>query len=90
MKIILLIKVIQVWKYILIQVIQVWFQNRRSKEKRDASYREANRDELSAPVTTPPTQIAVATPPSVPITLNSPASKPVSSNGPPETTPTLL
>ncbi len=28
-----------------IQVIQVWFQNRRSKEKRDASYRDALKDE---------------------------------------------
>ncbi len=28
-----------------VQVIQVWFQNRRSKEKRDASYREALKDE---------------------------------------------
>ncbi|XP_064392303.1 LIM/homeobox protein Lhx5-like isoform X2 [Halichondria panicea] len=27
------------------KVIQVWFQNRRSKEKRDASYREALKDE---------------------------------------------
>ena len=39
------------------QVIQVWFQNKRSKDKRDASYREAVRDEpsnQSTPVSTPP------------------------------------
>ena len=35
----------------------MWFQNRRSKDKRDASYREAMRDEpsnQSTPVATPP------------------------------------
>lgn len=40
-----------------LQVIQVWFQNRRSKDKRDANYREALRDEpsnQSTPVATPP------------------------------------
>ncbi len=31
------------------KVIQVWFQNRRSKEKRDASYREAMKEEASTP-----------------------------------------
>ena len=30
------------------KVIQVWFQNRRSKEKRDASYREALKEEPSS------------------------------------------
>lgn len=28
-----------------VQVIQVWFQNRRSKEKRDASYRDALKED---------------------------------------------
>ena len=35
----------------------MWFQNRRSKDKRDANYREAMRDEPSnhsTPVATPP------------------------------------
>ena len=35
----------------------MWFQNRRSKDKRDANYREAMRDEpsnQSTPVATPP------------------------------------
>ena len=39
------------------KVIQVWFQNKRSKDKRDASYREVVRDEpsnQSTPVSTPP------------------------------------
>ncbi len=31
------------------KVIQVWFQNRRSKEKRDASYREAMKEEATTP-----------------------------------------
>lgn len=67
------------------KVIQVWFQNRRSKEKRDASYRDANREEISmsTPIVAPPTvipQIPAATPPSLPMSLtSSPASKP--SNG---------
>lgn len=42
------------------KVIQVWFQNRRSKEKRDASYREAIREDPSShhppPSATPPQQ----------------------------------
>lgn len=40
-------------------MIQVWFQNRRSKEKRDASYRETMKDEThlqsGAPVHVPST-----------------------------------
>lgn len=68
------------------KVIQVWFQNRRSKEKRDASYREANRGEensgLSTPIPTPPPHVSTTpTPPSVPISLNSPVNKPIASNG---------
>ena len=43
--------------HVYLQVIQVWFQNKRSKDKRDASYREIMRDEpsnQSTPVATPP------------------------------------
>lgn len=65
------------------KVIQVWFQNRRSKEKRDASYRDAVKDDLSlsTPLATPPAtqtmQISAPTPPSLPMSLTaSPISKP--------------
>jgi len=40
------------------KVIQVWFQNRRSKEKRDASYREAVKDD--PPVVSQPLGMAGA------------------------------
>lgn len=41
------------------KVIQVWFQNRRSKEKRDASYREAMKEEqVTPPTLLQPTSIA--------------------------------
>lgn len=65
------------------QVIQVWFQNRRSKEKRDASYREIARggeDATPVAAATPPTTtplISAPTPPSLPMSLTaSPVSKP--------------
>ena len=42
-----------------LKVIQVWFQNRRSREKRDASYREAMKEEqISPPSLLQPTTIA--------------------------------
>ena len=48
------------------KVIQVWFQNRRSKEKRDASYREAMKEEqISPPSLLQPT--AIATPAVTPL-----------------------
>jgi len=75
-------------------VIQVWFQNRRSKEKRDASYREAGREEASVvptPVDAPPTTTSPAHPsmtssniPAAAVSLSaSPVTQPVapSANG---------
>ena len=48
------------------KVIQVWFQNRRSKEKRDASYREAMKEEhITPPLQPQPTSIATTLPTAV-------------------------
>lgn len=61
------------------QVIQVWFQNRRSKEKRDASYRDVAREDisLSTPIATTIPMISAPTPPSLPMSLSaSPTNKP--------------
>jgi hypothetical protein len=67
---------------LLSQVIQVWFQNRRSKEKRDASYRDVAREDHSLAASTVP-----AAPPSTAPIISVPAPTPPSLSIPPSGSP---